>query len=151
MTATADASATLVDLDRIPSDEIITFAEGLVGLPEWKRFVLLTLDEPEPEAGVGLLRSIDNPQLSLMVTNPTQFLPEYLVDLRDDDRASLCLCKDGEHLVLTTLSMHGETITTNLAGPLVINIQTRAARQLVLADSGYSTRHPVAQVGDEGI
>jgi flagellar assembly factor FliW len=149
MTATADASATLVDLDRIPSDEIITFAEGLVGLPEWKRFVLLTLDEPE--AGVGLLQSIDNPQLSLMVTNPTQFLPDYSVDLTEDDRASLSLAGNGETLVLTTLSVHGETITTNLAGPLVINTQTRAARQLVLADCGYSTRHPVAQVGEEGI
>jgi flagellar assembly factor FliW len=144
MSASAEASATAVDLTSISAEEIITFSEGLVGLPEWKRFVLLTLDEEE--AGVGLLQSIDNQQLSLMVTNPVQFLPGYSVDLTDHDREHLSLGNSQEPLVLTTLSVHGETITTNLVGPLVINTQTRTAKQLVLSDSSYSTRHPVAQV-----
>ena len=144
MSAPAEASATVVDLDNVSPDEIIIFAEGLVGLPEWKRFVLLTLDEEE--AGVGVLQSIDNRQLSLMVTNPVQFLPDYSVDLSDSDRELLSLGTSVEPLVLTTLSVHGETITTNLVGPLVINPQTRVAKQIVLPESSYSTRHPVAQV-----
>jgi flagellar assembly factor FliW len=144
MSAHAEASSTLVDLSRVPSDEIITFAEGLVGQPEWKRFVLLTLDEAE--AGVGLLQSVDNHQLSLMVTNPSQFLPTYSVELEDSDRGDLGLALSDQPLVLTTLSVHERMITTNLVGPLVINTQTRAAKQLILADSHYSTRHPVAPV-----
>ena len=144
MSASAEATATAVDLTNISTEEIITFSEGLVGLPEWKRFVLLTLDEAE--AGVGLLQSIDNQQLSLMVTNPVQFLPGYSVDLSEGDRELLSLEATVEPLVLTTLSVYGQTITTNLVGPLVINPQTRAAKQLVLSDSSYSTRHPVAQV-----
>src|SRR2546425_12075925 len=144
MSAPAEASATVVDLACVSPEEIITFAEGLVGLPAWKRFVLLTLDESE--AGVGLLQSIDNQQLSLMVTNPVQFLPSYSVALSEGDRTQLGLGADDQPLLLTTLSVHGEMITTNLAGPLVINPGTREAKQIVLADSEYSTRHPVAQV-----
>jgi flagellar assembly factor FliW len=30
-------------------------------------------------------------------------------------------------------------------GPLVIDPNSREGRQVVLADSGYSTRHPIAQ------
>ncbi len=144
MSAPAEASSTVVDLTRVPGDEIITFAEGLVGQPDWKRFVLLTLDEDE--AGVGLLQSIDNNQLSLMVTNPSQFMPNYAVDLQESDRRDLGLGFSDQPLVLTTLSVHDQMITTNLVGPLIINMQTRAAKQLVLADSSYSTRHPVASV-----
>lgn len=144
MSAPAEASSTVVDLTHVPGDEIITFADGLVGQPDWKRFVLLTLDEDE--AGVGLLQSIENDHLSLMVTNPSQFLPTYAVDLEESDRTDLGLGSSDQPLVLTTLSVHDRMITTNLVGPLVINMQTRAAKQLVLADSSYSTRHPVAPV-----
>src|SRR5438105_4030866 len=108
MSAPAEASATVVDLENVSPDEIIIFAEGLVGLPEWKRFVLLTLDEEQ--AGVGLLQSIDNRQLSLMVTNPVQFLADYSVDLSEGDREQLSLEASAEPLVLTTLSVHGESI-----------------------------------------
>jgi flagellar assembly factor FliW len=144
MSASAEASATVIDLDNISPEEIITFANGLVGLPQWKRFVLLTPDEEE--AGVGLLQSLDNRQLSLMVTNPVQFLPEYSVDLTETDRELLSLDTTVQPLVLTTLSVHEEMITTNLVGPIVINPRTRAAKQIVLTDSSYSTRYPVAQV-----
>jgi flagellar assembly factor FliW len=144
MSATAEATATVIDLSTVPHDDIITFPTGLVGQPDWKRFVLLTIDEEE--AGVGLLQSIDNEDLSLLVTNPTQFLPTYNVELDDVDRAQLGLSANDEPLLLTTLSVHGDSITTNLVGPLVINPNTLAAKQIVLTDSDYSTRHPLASV-----
>jgi flagellar assembly factor FliW len=144
MSATAEATATVIDLSTVPHDDIITFPTGLVGQPDWKRFVLLTIDEEE--AGVGLLQSIDNEDLSLLVTNPTQFLPTYNVELDDADRAQLGLSANDEPLLLTTLSVHGDSITTNLVGPLVINPNTLAAKQIVLTDSDYSTRHPLASV-----
>jgi flagellar assembly factor FliW len=144
MSATAEATATVIDLSTVPADDIITFPTGLVGQPDWKRFVLLTIDEEE--AGVGLLQSLDDENLSLMVTNPIQFLPTYNVELDEADRAQLGLGANDQPLLLTTMSVHGEMITTNLVGPLVINPNTRAAKQIVLTDSDYSTRHPLATV-----
>jgi hypothetical protein len=47
-----------------------------------------------------------------------------------------------------------DLLTGNLQGPLVVNVETRQARQLVLSDRRYSTRHPLMRVpaqaaGDE--
>ena len=37
-------------------------------------------------------------------------------------------------------------LTGNLQGPLVVNVQTRQARQLVLSDTKFSTRHPLMRL-----
>lgn len=147
MPSSAEATATF-DLDRIPSEDVIIFEEGLVGLPEWKRFVLVTLDEEE--AGVGLLQSIESKDVSLLVTNPLQFLPDYAIELSEVDRTLLHLEGGVKPLILTTLSVHDQMITTNLVGPLVINPERRTAKQIVLTDSEYSTRYPVVEVEVEG-
>lgn len=135
----------VVDLTSISPKDIITFAQGLVGQPDWKRFVLLTEDDHT----VGILQSVDDAQLSLMVTDPVSIVPGYTIELSEADRAQLGLRTTDQPLVLTTLSLHGETLTANLLGPLVINRDTRAARQVVLAESTYSTRHVLGHVSPE--
>ena len=119
-------------------DAAIVFPDGLVGCPDWKRFVLL-VDEEE-DLPVAVLRSLDDPFVELLVTDPTLVEPRY--------RSQLPLNAMGETdpAVYCTLTI-GEDgwITANLMGPLVIDPLTRQGRQLVLADSSFSTRHPVAQ------
>jgi flagellar assembly factor FliW len=144
MSVTVEANAPPIDLTALSPESIITFPHGLVGQPEWKRFVLITSDE---DGGLAVLQSVDNDQLSLMVTDPVQLLPEYVVELSSADRTLLGLDSEQQPLLLTTVSIHGEQITTNLIGPLVINPRTRAAKQVVLADTLYTTRYPVASVG----
>ena len=57
MSTPAEASATVIDLTTLSPKDIITFAQGLVGQPDWKRFVLLTVDD---DNSIGVLQSIDN-------------------------------------------------------------------------------------------
>jgi flagellar assembly factor FliW len=50
--------------------------------------------------------------------------------------------------VLALLTVHRivdepVNISANLLGPIVVNTETRQARQLVLDNSGYSTREPL--------
>ena len=53
-----------------------------------------------------------------------------------------------EVLALVTVSRSSsgalEGITANLLGPVVINVRSGQGRQVVLAESPYSTREPVA-------
>jgi flagellar assembly factor FliW len=135
-----------IDLTQLGPESIITFPQGLVGQPNWKRFVLITAEDDGP---VAVLQSVDNEQLSLMVTDPMRLLPEYSVELSLADRALLGLDANQPPVLLTTLSVHDEIITTNLVGPLAINPRTRAAKQLVLPDSPYTTRHLVGHVSSE--
>jgi flagellar assembly factor FliW len=146
MSAPAQVPAELVDPNKLDDASVIVFSEGLVGQPRWRRFVLLTADGQD---AVGVLQSLDDAMVALMVTRPELVVPEYAVSLTAADRISLGLDSDQQPLVLTTVTVHGDLITTNLVGPLVINPHTLAAKQVVLSDPGYSTTHPVAHLGAE--
>jgi flagellar assembly factor FliW len=127
------------------SDSAIVFPTGLVGCESWKRFVLLVDDEEE--LPVAVLRCLDDPEVELMVTDPYFALPEYRVHLSEADRAFMQLAEGEQPQLFCTLSVDQDgSVTANLLGPLAINARARRGKQLVLADSPYSTRHPVACV-----
>ena len=46
------------------------------------------------------------------------------------------------------MNKRDDSITSNLQGPLVVNVQGRIGMQLVLADKRWSTRHELLQVGE---
>jgi flagellar assembly factor FliW len=141
--SSAEVSAAQIDLAQLGPESVITFLQGLVGQPDWKRFVLLSAED---DGSVGVLQSVDDEGLSLLVTNPKRVLPEYVVVLTPTEWTALNLEPDEQPVLLTTLSIRDDQITTNLMGPLVINPRTREAKQVVLADSPYSARHPVGRL-----
>ena len=116
------------------SDGSIVFPDGLVGCPDWKRFALLVDDEEEMP--VALLKSLDFPEVELLITDPRLLTDDYAVE--PDGGALYC-----------TLSVQDGWITANLLGPLVIDPISRQGRQLVLTDSRYSARHLVARASQE--
>ena len=102
---------------------------------------------PEEDGTIQVLQSVEQAELALMVTNPMQIIANYSVPLSRDERAVLQLEADEQPTVLCTISIHNNLITTNLVGPLVVNGRNRIGTQVVVVDSPYSTRHPVAQLG----
>ena len=141
-------TAAIVDrpTDASSASTIFAFPDGLVGCQDWKNFLLLSDDEED--LPVACLQSIDQPRVRLLVTDPRLIDQNYAINLTDADRSSLDLqAPDEDTALFCTLSVSQDgAITANLLGPLVINKRTRCGRQLVLSDSGYSTRHPVAQL-----
>ena len=131
-----------------PSDlsaNAIVFPEGLIGCDAWKRFVLITDDEVDMP--LARLQSLDDPDMALIITNPTIVDPTYAASISDQDRAELALDASTEPVMYCTLSVQSDGwLTANLLGPLVLNPSNRTGKQLVLTDSSYSTRHPVTQL-----
>lgn len=124
---------------------MIVFPQGLVGCERWQRFVLLTADDEA--LPVATLQSLDDPDVALLVSDPALVLPGYRAGLTDEDRALLGLPEGEQPVLYCTLTVGADGwLTANLLGPLAINPATRRGRQLVLADSLYSTRHPVARM-----
>ena len=127
------------------TDPSVTFPEGLVGCPTWKRFVLIV--EDAEQLPVAMLQSLDDPDVTMLVADPTMVEPTYTVRLTAEDRAALALGKDGQPVLYCTLSVSADGwITANLLAPLAINPITRAGRQLVLNETAYTTKHTIAQV-----
>jgi flagellar assembly factor FliW len=124
-------------------DPSIVFPQGLVGCPDWQRFVLLV--DSDEELPVAVLQCIDDTDVQFLVSNPLLLDPTYSVALSAEDRAALSLTPDIQPVTYCTLTVATDgSITANLLGPLVVNPVTRQARQLVALDSVYSTLHPVA-------
>jgi flagellar assembly factor FliW len=141
MSVTAQLSASEL------SQAAIYFPDGLVGCPDWQRFVqVVDTDEDLP---VAILESLDDPEVHLLVTDPLLIDPAYSAPLTTADRVFLECAGDDEPVTFCTLSVAADgTISANLLGPLVINPSSRRGRQIVLADSSYSTQQPIARLGE---
>lgn len=130
----------------VQEEDVITFPDGLVGFGDWRRFVLL--EDPD-EAPVAVLQSVDDLNVSLLVTDPFYVTARYSIELPTEDKELLGLARveQGKVLCVLALKEGPVAVTANLLGPIVINPDTRTARQVILQNSHYSAQHPVLMVG----
>ena len=129
-----------VDIDE---NRLISFPSGLPGFPEQNRFVLM---EHKPGSPFMWLQSADTPDLAFVVMDPFLIQSGYLQDLPPRDRETALGKAAPPPLVLTIVNIpHGapREMTVNLLGPLVIDTEAKTGKQVILAGSGYQTRHPV--------
>ncbi|MFN3336387.1 MAG: flagellar assembly protein FliW [Thermomicrobium sp.] len=122
----------------------VIFPNGLVGCPEWRRFVV---EVPEDLPGLLLLRSLDEPGIEFVLAPVLELIPDFLEQLTVSDRAALVALGLGrsERVELwATLSVHEDgSVTANLLGPLVLDFERGCGTQVVLTESGWGTRHPI--------
>ncbi|MBM7866668.1 flagellar assembly protein FliW [Heliobacterium gestii] len=121
-------------------EDIIRFEEGLPGFEREKRFILI----PYEDKGLFFfLRSLDNPDLEFLTGDPFAFFPDYEFKLAAADQQELALgrSEDALTLVIFTVTDDPRDIRVNLKAPVVINREKRLARQVILDNEKYSTRH----------
>ncbi|MFD0714959.1 flagellar assembly protein FliW [Paenibacillus sp. GCM10027626] len=127
----------------IQEESLLYFSKGIPGFEEETQFALLSLESNRP---FEFLQAIANPDLMFIVVDPFQFLPQYEFELPDATAAELSV-SEANVMIRSIVSIPGELkhATLNLAAPLVINKETRAAKQVVLGSTTYSTRQPLFQ------
>jgi flagellar assembly factor FliW len=127
----------------IDESRAITFAEGIVGFPEDKKYILM---EHKPGSPFMWLQSLSSPGLAFVVMNPFQVFPDYLKDISPEEENTL---KPGSNetvmifSIVTIPSGRADESTVNLMGPVVIDPEIKEGKQVILANSGYSHRHPL--------
>lgn len=122
----------------IEDDRVMTFPEGLLGFPGHRRFALV---QTSPDPVFFWMQSVDDPELAFVVCDPLVFVPDYQVPIRKDDVAALGLHDLSDCQVLVIVNKVGGDLTGNLLGPVVVGAHSLQAKQLVLSDKRYSTRH----------
>jgi flagellar assembly factor FliW len=121
----------------VEDDRLLTFADGIPGFPEAKRFALVDLAQ---EGAFQLLQSLDDPDVALIVCVPWLFFPDYAPVLDSRDQQDLGIDHPEDAIVFCAVTVGDEeTLYLNLLGPFVINAQTRQGRQVVLADGEQPT------------
>lgn len=134
----------------ISESDILTFENGLPGFPDNKKFALLSLDADLP---LALLQSTEEAAISFVVAFPFAFKPDYVFDLSEEDKEELQIEKEEDVLTyaIVTLKETFNQSTLNLLAPLVININKKLGKQIVLQDSKvYPLRHTIGSATLEG-
>lgn len=127
----------------VDDSRIITFPKGILGFPAYKRYVLI---EPAQDATFWWLQSIETAELAFVVTDPSLFVSSYRVPIRPEQMADLELASIEEAQVLVIVNKRGNVLTGNLQGPLVVNLRTHNAEQLVLSERRFTTRVPLVEM-----
>lgn len=126
------------------SDEgiLLSFPKGLLGFPELKSFRLF---EPSDGYPLKFLQSEARPEISFVCMDPAGVRPDYNVQLGEEDAALLAIASPEEAMVLTLVVIPEDPrkMTTNLAGPLVVNVKRRQGLQVVLNADQYPLQFPV--------
>lgn len=124
-------------------DEVlVSFPQGLAGFPDMKEFRLF-----EPTGGYPLkfLQSTEDPELSFTCMDAAAVKMDYEVPLEETVAKALSLENPKEALVLllAVVPEDPSQMTANLAGPLVINTQTRVGVQVMLDSTQFPLEYPV--------
>ena len=118
----------------------LEFPRGLLGFEEQTTFVIVPADE---DGVYSWLQSTIDPALAFLVTPPHFFFPDYEPEVNDADLLELDLRDPAETMLLCIVTIADDEVTANLLGPVVVNTRTRAARQVVLSETRWSTRTPL--------
>ena len=128
--------------DQEVEEKLLHFRDGLPGFPELQRFLLVDFHE---DGIFQQLQSVDDPDVSMIVTVPWLFRPDYAPVLGDAEQAELELDRAEDAIVFVPVSFDPDNkkVFLNLLGPFVVNGHTRRGLQLVLTGSTYSPRTPI--------
>ncbi|MFQ5412879.1 MAG: flagellar assembly protein FliW [Phycisphaerae bacterium] len=124
----------------VDPERLITFSEGILGFPDAQEYALIQTGEG---SGFYWLQSVSRSDLAFVVADPRLFVADYQVPVRLDELRPLDLTDADSAQVFIIVNKVDELLTGNFRGPLVVNVANRQARQLVLSDKRYSTRHPL--------
>jgi flagellar assembly factor FliW len=124
----------------LATETILTMPTGMLGFQAYTEFVLVECDQDAP---YKLLQSMQNPSLRFIVVDPLEFFPDYDLELSDADALDLSIHDAMDARLLTTVTINNNEgyLTTNLVGPIVVNSRLHVAKQIVLQDDRYETKH----------
>jgi flagellar assembly factor FliW len=129
-----------------PPDSVVEFPSGLPGFEEQRQFLALNYDDTKP---LVFLQSLGDAGLCF-ITLPVRCVdPEYRLQVSEADLSQLGLAREHQPAIgtdvacLIVISLQENGPTANLLAPIVVNISTLKAVQVIALESGYSHQHPL--------
>ena len=129
-----------IDIDE---NRIFEFVLPIIGFDTLKKFVIL---EPGKETLFKWLQSVDDPALAFPIISVSTLNIDYSIDLSDNVVDKLEVTSAESLLVMNITSIPQDDpkgTTINLLAPLIFNVDTQKAGQIVLSGSGYDISYPM--------
>ena len=127
----------------IEENRIFDFTLPIIGFNELKKFALIDLNK---DSFFKWLQSVEDPSLAFPVVSVFSMNVDYSIDLSDDVVDKLKINNAESLLVLNIASIPQEdpqSTTINLLAPLVFNLDSQLAGQIILSGSGYDVSFPL--------
>ncbi|MBH5320621.1 flagellar assembly protein FliW [Paenibacillus sp. GSMTC-2017] len=121
------------------------FDQGIPGFEHLNKFYFEHVGDNIP---MMLMKSTDDKDLSLLVTSPFLFYPDYEWVLSDSTKEELGIMHEGDVEIwsIITIPADPEKSTINLLAPIVLNKTKAVGKQLILHDRNYSSRAPLNRI-----
>lgn len=126
----------------VNSNQFLNFEKGIPGFIDEKEFIVLPLSNDEI---FYVMQSVSTPGLAFIISSPFNFFKDYDFNLEEQIAKDLSLESENDVVVYTILTVQDpfQNTTANLQAPIVINSKKRKAKQVILHDEQFSTRHPI--------
>ena len=120
--------------------EVILLPKGILGFSQLTRYVILEKKEFAP---FKWLQSIEDSNVAFVIMDPLQFFPNYKLEVNEIELEELNYTNSSDLLtyVIVTVPQDVSLASADLLGPLVINLKKGLAKQAVMPNSPYTTKH----------
>lgn len=128
----------------VDESQLWLFESGIPGFQDEQEFIILPLEGNEY---FNIMQSVKTEQLAFVITDPFIFFKDYDFTLEDGDIYHLKLEKkeDVKVFVILTVKEPLQLTTANLQGPVIFNQKNKMAKQVILKDTSYTTKHLIFQ------
>ncbi len=128
-----------------PEEAILEFPEGIIGYPDYKRFIIIEDKKIEP---FKYLQSVDNPDFALPVINPFLIRKDYLVVVLQEEHQkiglkSLSQSEPWAALCVVVFNKDIKKSIVNLKAPILINTKEKKGIQVIILTDDYDVEEPL--------
>ena len=123
-------------------EEILFFPRGIPAFETKHSWILIGSDD----SAVKWLQSVDDPSLALPVTSPDAIQPDYNARIPEDELRLIGSMNYSDLALLIVVSIPESApwnMTANLRAPILINLKTHKAVQIIALNEEYPIRHIV--------
>jgi flagellar assembly factor FliW len=121
-------------------NDVIIVPKGVLGFSQLTRYVIVEKKEAAP---FKWLQSVEDPKVAFVVMDPVKLFPNYKLEIDEVELEELSYTNSRDLItyVIITVPQDATQASADLLGPLVINPKKRLAKQAVMSNSPYTTKH----------
>ncbi len=119
-------------------EDLITFDKGILAFEDKKEFVIIRNEETE----FYYLQSLEDANITFILIDLKDTMPNYNPEVAVEQLNDLGEINNNLGIYnICTVQDEIKDMTVNLVGPIVVNLDTRKGKQVIVTKDEYSIKH----------
>lgn len=123
-------------------DDVITLSSPLLGFPDLQDFLIISDDNSYPFLW---FQSVENKDICFILIETNTFFKDYhpVIPKRELKLLAINDMKEMKLFSIVVVPADPKLSTANLRAPLVVNFESKLAKQIILDDDAYKIKTPL--------